>query len=104
LKQRIAMWCELRPLTLGETAMYLLGRIRAANGDPQQVFTLEAVTLIHEASSGIPRIINVIADNALVAGCAAEQRPVGAQIVGEVCRDFRIRQHERRTGPDEIGG
>ena len=102
LKQRIAMWCELRPLTLRETATYLLGRIRAADGDADQVFTLEAVTLIHEVSRGIPRIINVIADNALMAGFAAEQRPVTTQIVREVCRDVRIRQG-RRAGPAELG-
>jgi general secretion pathway protein A len=48
------------------------------------------VTLIHEQSKGIPRIVNVLADNALVAGFATEQRPVGSQLVREVCRDFDI--------------
>ena len=76
LKQRVALRCELRPLTLHETAGYIAGRIRAAGGVGAQVFTREAVALIHERSHGIPRTISVIADNALLGGFAAGQRPV----------------------------
>ena len=90
LKQRIALRCELKPLTLTDTAAYLAGRIRAAGGVGAQVFTREAVSLIHDHSRGIPRTINVLADNALVGGFAAGQRPVGSQIVRDVCRDFDI--------------
>jgi general secretion pathway protein A len=91
LKQRIALRCELRTLELKETAVYLAGRIRAAGGLGSQVFTRQAVTLIHEASAGIPRSISVIADNALLSGFAVGQRPVDSQLVREVCRDFDFR-------------
>ena len=102
LKQRIALRCELRPLNLHETAEYLAGRISAAGGVPVQMFTREAVQLIHERSRGIPRTINVIADNALVNGFAAQQRPVTTELVREVCRDFDIAPAPARvevTGP-----
>jgi general secretion pathway protein A len=91
LKQRVALRCQLRPLTLQETAGYIAGRIRAAGGVGAQVFTREAVSLVHERSHGIPRTISVIADNALLGGFAAGQRPVGSQLVREVCKDFDIR-------------
>ncbi len=91
LKQRIALRCELRPLTLQETAVYIAGRIRAAGGVDARIFTREAVEMIHERSRGIPRTISVIADNALLGGFAAGQRPVSSQIVRDVCRDFDIR-------------
>jgi general secretion pathway protein A len=91
LKQRISLRCELRPLTAGETVAYIAGRIRAAGGVAARIFTREAVTLIHEQSKGIPRTINVLADNALVAGFATGQRPVKSQLVREVCRDFDVR-------------
>ena len=91
LKQRIALRCELRPLTLQETAVYIAGRIRAAGGVDARVFTREAVELIHERSRGIPRTISVIADNALLGGFAAGQRPVTSQVIRDVCRDFDIK-------------
>ena len=90
LKQRIALRCELKPLALAETAAYLVGRIRAAGGKGAQVFTREAVALIHERAHGLPRTINVIADNALVSGFALGTRPVGRQVVREVCQDFDL--------------
>ena len=88
LKQRIVLRCELKPLTLQETAAYVTGRIRAAGGTGAHVFTREAVVMIHEQARGVPRTINVLADNALLAGFATGQRPVGTRIVSEVCRDF----------------
>jgi general secretion pathway protein A len=90
LKQRIALRCELRPLSLKESVRYIAGRINAVGGSPARVFTREAVVLIYEFSRGIPRTINVIADNALLGGFAAQQRPVMTQLIREVCRDFDI--------------
>jgi general secretion pathway protein A len=91
LKQRIALRCELQPLSAQETAGYIAGRIRAAGGTGARVFTREAVALIHERSQGIPRTISVIADNALVGGLAVGQRPVGSDLVREICRDFDLK-------------
>jgi general secretion pathway protein A len=91
LKQRIALRCSLRPLTMKESVGYIASRIRAAGGDPAQLFTREAVLLVFEQSGGIPRTINVLADNALLSGFAAQQRPVQTQLVREVCRDFDLR-------------
>jgi len=100
LKQRIALRCELRPLTLQETAGYLAGRIRAAGGVGAQVFTREAVTLIHERSTGVPRTISVIADNALLTGFAVGQRPVNSATVREVCRDFDLQEATTASAPE----
>jgi general secretion pathway protein A len=96
-KQRIALRCTLRPLSLTDTAGYIAGRIRAAGGIGAQLFTREAVALIYEASRGIPRTISVIADNALLAGFAADQRPVGRALVRDVCLDFDVGQKSEAT-------
>jgi general secretion pathway protein A len=95
LKQRIALRCSLEPLALVETASYIATRIRVAGGDTMRIFTREAVALIHERSGGIPRTISVICDNALVNGFALEQRPVGRDVVLDVCRDFDLQPPDR---------
>jgi general secretion pathway protein A len=88
LKQRVALRCELKPLTLQETAAYMATRIRVAGGQAKALFTRDAVATVHGASKGIPRIISVLSDNALVAAYAQGVRPVRRSIVEEVCADF----------------
>lgn len=90
LKQRVALRCALRALTLRESCAYIAGRIRAAGGVGAQTFTREAVMLMHERANGLPRTLNVIADNALLTGFAAEQRPVNTNLILEVCRDLDL--------------
>ena len=92
LKQRVALRCELQPLDLNETAAYVAARVRVAGGRPDVLFTRDAILTIHEQSLGIPRTISVLCDNALVNGFASDVKPVGRQIVEEVCRDFHLTQ------------
>jgi type II secretory pathway predicted ATPase ExeA len=89
-KQRITLRCQLRPLTLQETATYIFARVRMAGGDASKMFTREAVMAIHEAANGIPRTISVICDNALLTGFAMDKQKVDAAIVEEVCRDLDL--------------
>jgi hypothetical protein len=89
-KQRVGLRCALPALELRETAAYIAHRISLAGGNPGRVFSREAVMMIHERSLGIPRTINVICDNALLTGFAADKRPVGPRLVLEVCRDFDL--------------
>jgi general secretion pathway protein A len=91
LKQRVALRCSLRTLTLKETAAYIAGRIGVAGGDAAKLFTGEAVQLIHRYSRGVPRTISVICDNALVTGFAADERPIDVETVREVCGDLDLR-------------
>ena len=88
LKQRVALRCVLPALDGFEAAAYIANRVRIAGGDSRQLFTPQAIATIFERSRGIPRTISVICDNALVSGFAADERPVGRDLVIEVCRDF----------------
>ncbi len=90
LKQRVALRCDLAPLDARETAEYVAGRIRIAGGNSALVFTRQAVDVVFQHSRGIPRLISVICDNALISGFAADRRPVDREIVAEVCRDFDL--------------
>jgi general secretion pathway protein A len=89
-KQRIVLRCELKPLSLQETATYIFGRVKLAGGNGATLFTRDAVMAIWVASGGIPRTISVLCDNALVAGFALQRRPVGLEIIDEVCRDLDL--------------
>lgn len=97
LKQRVALRCELKAFDLDGTTAYIQSRIHVAGGNAARVFTRGAVDLIHSASRGIPRTISVICDNALISAFGANVRPIGGQIVSEVCRDFDF--HAPRSLP-----
>lgn len=103
LKQRVALRCELVPLTLRETAAYISGRLRIAGGAPADIFVREAVELIFSASGGIPRTINVVCDNALIGGFAAQIKPVTLDVVQDVCRDFDLLGGGASAAPDTAG-
>jgi len=90
LKQRIAIRCALRPLDLKSTAAMIAGRIRVAGGKPAELFTSRAIELVYLHSGGVPRTINVICDNALLSGYAADVKPIGGDIIEEVCREFDL--------------
>ena len=100
IKQRIALRCTLATLDVSQVASYIAGRIQIAGGTAASVFTREAVMAVHEHSHGIPRVISVICDNALVAGFAAGVRPVPSAIIEEICRDFGIER--AKTAAEEL--
>jgi general secretion pathway protein A len=95
LKQRVALRCELVPLTLHESAAYIAGRVRLAGGDAGRLFSREAVIAIHRHSRGIPRTIGVIGENALITAFAIGRPLVDAEVVERVCRDFDL-------GPSQV--
>jgi general secretion pathway protein A len=90
LKQRVTLRSELRPFELADTADYIATRIRIAGGTASQLFSREAIVVIHESSRGIPRSINVICDNALLNAMALTKKQVDRALVVEVCRDLRL--------------
>jgi general secretion pathway protein A len=96
IKQRVAVRCTLATLDVRQVAAYIAGRIEIAGGVAGQVFTREAVVAIHAHSNGIPRVISVVCDNALLAGFAVGLRPIPRAIVDEVCREFDL---ERTPAP-----
>jgi general secretion pathway protein A len=102
LKQRVALRAVLAPLDQTDTAAYIETRLRVAGWDGgEPLFTPNAIAVIYNHSGGIPRTISVICDNALVAGFAIGRRPVGPDIVLEVCRDldFAAVRPERTVRP-----
>ena len=94
-RQRIAVSYHLRPLGRPETEAYINFRLEhAALGEPLR-FPSDACSLIHEVSGGVPRIINVVCDAALVFGYAEERRTIDRAMIDEV--DHRARGDRHRS-------
>lgn len=90
LRQRITVSYHLQPLDADETANYVNHRLRrAALGTPLE-FPRDATDAIHARSRGVPRIINVICDAALVFGYAEERRTVDLALVQEVLAELEL--------------
>ncbi len=89
LVQRIGMRYHLGPLDYEDTVNYIQFRLRKA-GREEPIFTEDAVKIIYEYSEGLPRVINNIASNALLAGFGKEEDPVSADTVMDVINDLRL--------------
>jgi hypothetical protein len=89
VNQRVALRARLGTLSIEESFDYITHRLRVSGaGDTNQVMSPSAAWLIAEAGGGIPRVINILADNALIAGFGAAQRPLGSQLAGTTIREF----------------
>lgn len=84
--QRISSDFHLRSLDENEVANYIAFRLKAV-GAPRPLFTQEACSLIAAASGGIPRMVNVLCDTALVYGFANDRKVISDQLVKDVIAD-----------------
>ncbi|MBI4115858.1 MAG: AAA family ATPase [Candidatus Omnitrophica bacterium] len=87
LRQRIVVRYHLRALDQEDTAKYIAHRLRVA-GSEDQFFTPEAIERIYALSEGVPRIINVLADRALLGAFIKEFRIVEAAQIEEAQSDL----------------
>jgi len=90
LKQRVALQCRLVPLKDEEVGPYIDFRLRAAGYKGKGLFHPDAFRQIAFYSNGIPRLMNIICDNALLCAYARSQKIVSADIIKEVARDLRL--------------
>ena len=81
LAQRVTARYHLGPLSRAETDDYIRHRLNVAGGEGKVVFAPEALAAVHERSGGIPRLVNLICDRALLAGYVAGTRTIDAAMV-----------------------
>ena len=86
LAQRVGSDFHLTPLSREEVDAYIDTRLRIAGAD-RRIFTEHAVEVIAEQSGGVPRVINIIADTALVYAFSSQESVVDVQTVSAVIRD-----------------
>lgn len=102
LKQRITLRCHLEPLQEAETRAYILRRLQRSgeNSQAPMIFPAPVTAAVHNYSQGIPRLINTICENALVAAYATQSETVTEDMVDEVARDLRLRISSRALAVD----
>jgi type II secretory pathway predicted ATPase ExeA len=89
LRQRVALWCRTQPLTESQTHAYVAERLRIA-GATWQIFSLDALDLVHRYSRGIPRIINLLCENSLIVAYVEQVQQVTAAIVEGVAIELEL--------------
>lgn len=88
LRQRIAVKTEIKHLSDEESEEYIKHRLSKVSPFGAEVFSKEALKIIVDNSMGVPRIINTLCENALVAAFAYQQKVVNEKIVKEVVADY----------------
>ncbi len=89
LRQRVVLSYHLGPLSRQDTFAYIRHRIGvAADEGCLAAFSDEALADIYAATNGIPRLINVLCDNALLVGYAKGVHRIDKTIIGNVVRDM----------------
>jgi general secretion pathway protein A len=94
LRQRIMLRCKTSPLSKEQTHTYILERLRIAGAAGRPIFSPQAMDTAHLYSLGIPRVINLLCEHALVNAFVEQQRPIQPKIVEDVAREFQLDEVE----------
>ena len=90
LHQRISLRCRTSAMTLEETRGCIQHRLRVAGAQDDALFPLEAMDSAHFYSRGIPRIINLLCEQALLKAYSSGIRPVSAAMIEDASREFQF--------------
>lgn len=96
LKQRISLRYRMKPFNKEEMKKYITYRLIKAGADDTKIFAPEALERIFHYSKGIPRLVNIVCDNALLGGYAADQKIIGDKIIREVIQNLEGRETQKQ--------
>jgi type II secretory pathway predicted ATPase ExeA len=99
LRQRITLRCKTYALALEETQGYVAERLRIAGADGQPIFAPGAVEAIYDYARGIPRVINLLCEHALISAFVDQRKPVPVETIDEVAREFQLHEVEPIAPP-----
>ena len=90
LKQRIVSRCGLKSLSAAETKGYIQTRLKRAGAEGQDIFPSSVLQAIQQYTQGIPRLINLVCENCMIAGYAGQVRPITSNLVDEAAKDLQL--------------
>ena len=89
LKQRIEIRHRIRLFSKEESKDYINHRLRLVRSSGSEAFTPKAISMICSHARGIPRLINLICDNAFLTGYGLSQKKIDVDIIREVIKDMK---------------
>lgn len=96
LKQRVSLRYHIQPLNKEDAQKYIKRRLRLAGAFDHNIFTSKAIKEIYRYTKGIPRLINIVCDNALLIGYATDHKIIGYKIIQEVIKNLEGENFQRR--------
>ena len=94
LDQRISLRAFLKPLTRDEVDAYINHRLSVARGSSTVGFDGSAIDAVHSYSAGVPRVINLLCDRALMVGAQQRARSISDDIVDDAARELGYERPE----------
>lgn len=102
LRQRITLRSKTHPLTRQEATAYVAERLRIAGADGHPIFQAESLDAVYRYSKGIPRVVNLLCEHALISAFVDQQQVVRAEVIDEVAREFDLHRAESEPVPAEL--
>ena len=101
LDQRISIRCSLKPLTREEVEAYVTHRLWVARGSTSVTFTAKAFDLVHAISGGVPRMINLLCDRALMVGCEKQTNKITEEHVAGAATQLGLEVPKGKFKPEK---
>jgi general secretion pathway protein A len=103
LRQRITLRCRTLPMTNEQTHDYIQERLRIAGAAAQQtIFSPKSMDAAHLYSMGIPRVINLLCEHALINSFVDQQKIVEPKVIEDVAREFQLDEVEPIAPPASL--
>ncbi len=96
LAQRVRLRFHLGRLSRAETREYILHRLNVAGAEDREIFTTEALRLVFIYSGGVPRLVNILCDTALLCAFADEKTVVDEQVIRAAVEELQWTEYEQR--------
>jgi len=100
LRQRLVFRYSLTALSPSDVIHYIAARLAAA-GAQRSPFTLKASGAVHRYSGGVPRLVNVICDNAMLAGYATDSLTIDEEQIADAAADLRLIRASHRASQSD---
>jgi len=101
LRQRIVLRHELKPFDADELESYVEERLRLAGYTGKGIFKRSALRELFAVTGGVPRLVNVVCDGALLTGYGRDQMTLDAEIIREVASDLHLNQDPTPGATDQ---